>query len=357
MLTTILIIGGVLLALYIGGNLLNHYYRLTDYDRPTGETFEHYHDQASCADQAYARSCEIKARTRNGGSPKARLAALRAYADQLSDGLVFEGDVIPVDANGISGEWVLSPDADPQRRLLFIHGGSFIVGSAAGHRKLAAKFSETSNAAVLAINYRMMPEHSRITGVRDTRAAYQWMLDNGPDGKSSSVATLIAGDSAGGNLTLSLVGWLKQQSLPMPQAVVALSPITDSALSGPSFAYNGRTDLVLETLANTVRRSPAWLQSWVLWGYWRKWPFSPEISPAFGDLSSLPPTLIHASDTEVLLSDSIRYVNKAVAAGSPVTLQIWRGQVHDWHLFADDTEAQRVAFEEIRKWYAKVFTG
>ena len=91
---------------------------------------------------------------------------------------------------------------------------------------------------MLAIDYRLMPEHPRRAGIEDCRTAYRWMLEHGPDGAAPAQAVFVAGDSAGGNLTLSLIAWVRDQGLRAPDAAVALSPLTDATLASPSLRTN-----------------------------------------------------------------------------------------------------------------------
>jgi monoterpene epsilon-lactone hydrolase len=282
------------------------------------------------------------------GAPRSRhLKLLRNYMDTMAADQVLDARFTPVDANGVRAEWVLAPGADPARRTLYIHGGAWIMGSPLSHRVITAKFSEISGGAVLAIDYRLMPEHTRMAGIEDCRNAYRWMLDNGPDGGAPASAVFVAGDSAGGNLTLSLIGWVRDQGLRTPDAAVALSPATDGTLGSPSLRANMATDAMLGPLFGPLARFP---RSVLLWGAWfqhRVRPNDPVVSPIFGDLANLPPLLIHASESEMLLDDSVRYANKASAAGSPVTLQTWQHVVHVWHIFHPALTEARQAFEEI----------
>ena len=277
------------------------------------------------------------------------LALLRDYIDNVFSldeaGLQF----IPVDAAGVKAEWVLAPNVDTSRRLLYIHGGAYTMGSPKSHRRLTSKFSEVANAAVLSIDYRLMPEHPRMAGVEDSRTAYRWLLDNGPDGASAASAVFVAGDSAGGNLTLSLIAWVRDQGLRAPNAAVALSPSTDGTLGSPSLKGNLSTDPMLGPLFKSLTKIP---RTGLLWGGWianRVRPCDPVVSPVFGDLSRLPPLLVHASEAEMLLDDSRRYVNKAIAAGSPVTLQTWQHMVHVWQIYHPELPEARQAMEEIGK--------
>ena len=116
------------------------------------------------------------------------IAVLRRYMDTLFDSDQLTAQLTPVDAAGVPAEWVQASGVDSSRRLLYIHGGAFCMGSPRSHRRLTAKFSELANAAVLAIDYRLMPEHPRLAGIEDCRTAYRWMLDNGPDGASAASA-------------------------------------------------------------------------------------------------------------------------------------------------------------------------
>ena len=277
------------------------------------------------------------------------LALLRDYIDNVFSLDEADFQFIPVDAAGVKAEWVLAPNVDTSRRLLYIHGGAYTMGSPKSHRRLTSKFSEVANAAVLSIDYRLMPEHPRMAGVEDSRTAYRWLLDNGPDGASAASAVFVAGDSAGGNLTLSLIAWVRDQGLRAPNAAVALSPATDGTLGSPSLKTNIATDPMLGPLFKSLTRIP---RTALLWGGWianRVRPCDPVVSPVFGDLSGLPPLLVQASEAEMLRDDSRRYVNKATAAGSPVTLQTWHHMVHVWQIYHPELPEGREAFEEIGK--------
>jgi acetyl esterase/lipase len=227
-----------------------------------------------------------------------------------------------------------------------------MMGSPLSHRVITTRFSEITGGAVLAIDYRLMPEHPRMAGIEDCRSSYRWMLDNGPDGASPASAVFVAGDSAGGNLTLSLIAWVRDQGLRAPNAAVALSPATDGTLGSPSLRANIATDAMLGPLFGPMSRVPRSVLLWFAWFQHRIRPNDPVVSPVFGELAGLPPLLIHASDIEMLLDDSVRYANKASAAGSPVTLQTWNHVVHVWHIFNPELTEARQAFDEIGRFLA-----
>ena len=272
--------------------------------------------------------------------------------DKAFAGRELDASFTPIDSAGVRGEWVLAPGADSTRRTLYIHGGAFIVGSPKSHRTLTSRFSALTGGAVLAIDYRLMPEHSRMAGIEDCRTAYRWMLENGPNGREPARAVFVAGDSAGGNLTLSLIAWVRDQGLRPADAAVALSPLTDSTMASPSLKANLHTDAMLGPLFGKMTRVPRSLLLWIGWMQTRINPRDPVISPVYGDLSNLPPVLVQASEAEMLLDDSRRYVNRAQAAGSPVRLQTWSHVVHAWQIFNPELTEARDALEEIRKFLA-----
>jgi acetyl esterase/lipase len=289
------------------------------------------------------------------GAPRGKhLGLLRTYMDNLGAARSFDAQFVPVDAGGVPAEWVLASGADCNRRTLYIHGGAWMMGSPLSHRAITTRFSEITGGAVLAIDYRLMPEHSRMAGIEDCRRAYRWMLDHGPQGATAASAVFVAGDSAGGNLTLSLLAWVRDQGLRAPDAAVALSPATDGTLGSPSLRNNIASDAMLGPLFGPLARVPRSALLWVAWVRHRIRPNHPSVSPVFGDLSGLPPLLIHASDVEMLLDDSLRYARKAHNAGTPVRLQTWNHMVHVWHIFDPDLTEARQGFEEIRKFLLAV---
>jgi acetyl esterase/lipase len=283
------------------------------------------------------------------GMQKDNIQAARAVIDRMSDGRDYVSEFIPADAGGVPAEWVIAPGADNTRRVLYIHGGGFIMGSPKSHRTITSKFSEVAGCAVLAIDYRLLPEYKHMDCVADCRTAFQWILENGPDGPGKATQLFIGGDSAGGNLTLSLVAWVRDNGLRAPEAVVVLSPLTDTTFSGNSIRNNENTDVMLKPVMRALNKMPKFIKSWwVVWAH-RVRPANPVASPLLGDLSGLPPTLVQASESEMLLDDARRYVYKACAAGSPVKLQTWTDMVHVWQIFDPDLPQAVEAWMEIGK--------
>lgn len=319
---------------------------LSAYDLPKGEPFSTA-DSLNAEHQAIIDSMVLSDQLK--GVPfKQRLPLMREYFDAMFEGRQSDCSITPCHIYNMAAEWVVAPNADSRRRVLYLHGGAFMMGNPKSHRVITSKFSDIANAAVLAIDYRLMPENKRIDSVEDCRTAYRWILHNGPNGVESVDTLIVAGDSAGGNLTLATIAWARDVGIRQADAAVALSPATDSTLGSPSFRGNIATDAILGPVFKPMLRLPRTLLLWLSWITNRINPRSPILSPALGDLSGLPPILVHASEVEMLRDDARRYVNKAAAAGSPVFLQTWDHVVHVWHMFDPDLSEARAAFEQIR---------
>ena len=265
----------------------------------------------------------------------------------------FRTDKFKYDGITIDGDWTLVKGLNPNKRILYLHGGAFTVGSAISHRPLTYNIAKRTGCVVFAPNYRLMPEHSRKAGIEDCRAAYSWILDNGPNGPSACQAIGVAGDSAGGNLTLMINHWTRNNSQRQPNAVVAISPITDATLSSPSLKKNLDTDLILAPLLKPVLRVPRALLLWGLKKAYGFRPSDPSISPIHDDLAGLSPTLIHASQTEMLYDDGARYASKAKAHGSPIVFQSWTNLPHVWHIFDDYVDEAHAALDEISAFFKR----
>jgi len=346
--TTLIILA--LLVFWLAGWWFGHGEDLSAWDHPAeGSGQERFsrsggpsagHGQAE--DDIRAMGDQVR-----GLSQKQRLQFAREFMEQIPEGREFDCEFRPVDAGGLTAEWVLAPGADPARRVLYIHGGAFIAGSPNSHRTITSRWSEVSGAAVLAIDYRLMPEHRRAAGIEDCRTAYRWILENGPDAAAPPQWLYVSGDSAGGNLSLSLAAWVRDIGLRSPDGVIGLSPLTDSTYSGLSIRRNLKTDIMLGPLFGALMKIPRPILMWLFVLENRVRPVNPVVSPIFGDLSGLPPTLIQVSESEMLLDDARRYVNKARAAGSPVRLQSWAGLLHVWHIMNPEVPEALEAFEQI----------
>lgn len=276
-----------------------------------------------------------------------RVRGIRQIMDELGDRDSFGSEFVSVSGTEVRGEWVLPPDCHSSRRILYLHGGAFFAGSPRSHRPITDRLARLTGAAVFALDYRLMPEHPRLAGIEDCRRAYRWVLANGPEGPEEAKFLAVAGDSAGGNLTLSLLSWVRDEGLRQADAGIALSPATDCALDAPSLRANVDSDPMLGPAFGFLTRFPRVLLLWYTWITTRMRPADPRISPLRGSLANLPPILVQASDSEMLLDDARRYVAKAQAAESPVVLQTWPDMVHVWQMFTPALPEAEEAFENM----------
>jgi len=284
----------------------------------------------------------------SGAARRNRLTSMRVAMDNMGNQADTTGiQIRQVSASGVNCEWVFAQDADPDRRLLYIHGGAFTMGSPKSHRVITTKFARMTGMSVLAVDYRLMPEHKRLECLADCQAAYRWILEHSPEGETPVSQLVVAGDSAGGNLTLAVIAWARNAGLRSADAAIALSPATDGAFTSPSLVANVATDHMLGPVFGRITRVPRALMLWISWVSNRVRPCDPRVSPVYGDLSNLPPTLVHASEAEMLLDDARRYVRKATEAGSEATLETWHHMLHVWHAFEHRLPEAREAFEHI----------
>ena len=224
------------------------------------------------------------------------------------------------DAGGVKAEWSSTPGADPGRAILYLHGGGYVIGSIASHRHLASELGRAAMTRTLALDYRLAPEAPFPAAVDDALTGYRFLLDNGF--KPSAIA--IAGDSAGGGLTVATLLAAKQAGLPQPACGFCISPFTDLAFEGGSMKSKADEDPMVSE--PSARR----MASDYLGG---AHPHTPLASPIHADLSGLAPLLIHVGSAEALLDDSIRLAGLTGAAEVPVRLEIWPEMLHVWHFF------------------------
>ncbi len=232
-----------------------------------------------------------------------------------------EDDVqcVPVDVEGIPGEWVCAGKADPDRRLLYLHGGGFVSGLGAFYLPLAAHISVAAQCAVLLPDYRLAPEHPFPAGLGDCVRTFQWMAATEPHGPAPARATFVAGDSAGGGLTLSTLLALRDRGLPLPRGAIALSPFADLTLGGQSIRSQADLDPIMHP-----RCLPDFVSRYATPEQVRE----PLASPVFGDYTGLPPLHIQVGEFEIIRDDSLAVAEKARAGGVDVTLEVWEGMFH-----------------------------
>ncbi len=245
-----------------------------------------------------------------------------------------------VDAGGVKGQWVATPASRADRRLLYLHGGAYRVGSPTTYRHFTWRLATAARARLLAIDYRLAPEHPFPDALEDAFSAYRWLLADAAQGLA------IVGDSAGGGLALALLLKLRDAGLPLPVAAVALSPWTDLALTSASLARNGDADPMLN--ADDL---PLFAADYLAGAD----PRNPYASPLYGDPSGLPPTLFQVGADEILRDDAVRMAEKMRQTKCHVELQIWPRMPHVWHLLAPMLPEARYAIAGIGAFLDRMF--
>ena len=281
-------------------------------------------------------------RTFGGWGPQTTLQEMRKGWDDLFS------DVVPsvgaksekVDAGGVKAEWITAPGAAPDRVVLYFHGGGYVLGSIHSHRDMCERLSRAAKARVLALDYRLAPEHPFPAPVEDARAAYLWLLKQGISPKRIA----FAGDSAGGGLTFAALLALKKHKDPMPACAAPLSPWVDLEGLGESMTTRDADDPMVH--------KPMILQmaQTYLGGASARDPLA---APLHGDLSGLPPLLVQVGARETLYDDAARIAEKAKKAGVQVEFDPWKGQIHVWQIFANRLDEGEQAIQKIGQFVQK----
>jgi monoterpene epsilon-lactone hydrolase len=235
--------------------------------------------------------------------------------------------LIPLESEGVRAEWLI-PSGAGRTVIYYIHGGGFVMGSPGTHRRLMARLARAARSRAFVIDYRLAPEHPFPASLDDSVAGYRWLLRHGV--RPSEI--VIAGDSAGGALTLSTLLVLRDAGDPLPAGAVCISATTDLTRSGASHRTRAADEVMLSPrffrTVDELYRGDADARD-------------PLASPLFGELTGLPPLLMHVGTHELLLDDTLRFADKARAAGVDVTLEVWPGLWHVFHTFVSLPEARR----------------
>lgn len=242
-----------------------------------------------------------------------------------------------VKIGGMDGEWISVNRVHMKKYvILYCHGGGYSTGSSLYARILTTKLAESTSMDVLCFDYRLAPENPYPAACEDAMKAWDYLMLLGYGARD----VIVAGDSAGGNLALSLVHKLKQQKRLLPRGLVLLSPWTDLTSSGKTHETRAEVDPVLnaEYLKRMIHN---YVGAKVQEDGALRDPF---ISPLFGDFSGFPPTYIQAGDNEILLSDSTMLHEKMVHANVPVKIDVFKGM---WHVF--QMSPFKTAYEALEK--------
>jgi len=239
-----------------------------------------------------------------------------------------------VDCSGVPGEWSIVPESDPSGVLMYLHGGGYCSGSILSHRRMVTEAGRAAMMRTLAVGYRLAPDHPFPAALDDALRAWRYLRDLGI--AASRIA--VGGDSAGGGLTLALIGRLIELGEELPACAWLVSPWTDLALSGATLATKDAVDPIIHK-GYLDELASAYLPA----GMDRR---DPRVSPLYADLKGFPPILIQVGSAETLLDDAVRLAARAGASDIPVTLQIWPHMIHAWPLWNAHLDAGRRALTD-----------
>ncbi len=236
-----------------------------------------------------------------------------------------------ITVGAVNADWVSVPESTARRVVLYLHGGGYVIGSNLGYREFAGRLARACHARVLVLNYRLAPENPFPAAVEDATAAYRHLLSEGIEAAN----IMIAGDSAGGGLTLATLVALRDAGDPLPACATCFSPWVDLEATGDS-AEPGAVDDPMVTVEGLREMGQQYAA-----GKLR----DPLVSPLHANLAGLPPLKVFVGTREILLSDATRIVDNAQAAGVDANLTVGDGLIHVWQIFPMPEAAQ--SLEEV----------
>jgi len=234
---------------------------------------------------------------------------------------------------GVQGRWFLPRTGVKQRTVLYFHGGGYIFSTKA-HDNLIASVAVATQARLLALDYRLVPEHPYPSQLEDALAAYRWLLGNG----CSPQQLLIAGDSAGGNLVLATLLGLRAGGLPQPALAIGICPWTNPGLPESCLKRNAAYDWIQGSQAFQCAQ---WFQG-------NADLMDPMLSPVYADVRGLAPMYLQAGGREILHDMIVDFSRTAKRQGADVTLDIWENMNHDFPVYGDLIAESREAYARIR---------
>jgi len=243
-------------------------------------------------------------------------------------------EVEKCDFRGLNSEWLTPKGAADGKLLLYLHGGAYIVGGCGTHRQLVSHIAAAAGVRALLPEYRLAPEHPFPAAIDDAVGVYRALIADG----YAAEKIVIAGDSAGGGLTMATLLSLRETGDPLPAAACLLSPWLDLASTGESMTRRAHRDPWFEPEDMPIIASH----------YCDKSMFKqPLVSPVYADLSGLPPLYIQVGEDEILLSDSTRTADKVREAGGKVDIEIWPDMWHVFQVFVHQMPESRAAIRKI----------
>ena len=245
----------------------------------------------------------------------------------------FRVRVEPDEINGLYAEWLTPKDHMEGKLLLYLHGGGYVIGGCDMHRQIVSHIARAGRIRTLLPEYRLAPEHKFPAAIEDAVAIYRSLLEMGI--KAEDI--IIAGDSAGGGLTVATMLALRDAGDPLPAAAVLLSPFLDVTGSGESIKTRAAQDPWFHP------EYLSYIADYYCEPHQRRFPL---VSPVFADIEGLSPMFIQVGDDEILLSDSERIADQCIAAGIEVELEVWPEMWHVFQVFTRKMPESRKAIDK-----------
>ncbi len=239
----------------------------------------------------------------------------------------------PVASGSFRGAWFTPNTASPQTTLFYLHGGGYSFNPKA-YAGFLSEITLATNTHTFALDYRLAPEHRFPAQREDATAAYNWLLTQGIDPEH----LVVGGDSAGGNLTLSLLLAVRDAKLPLPILAICLSPATE-------FVDEGRASIWNNAPYDWI--APRMLFDWASWFCDTEQRSCADVSPINADLRGLPPMYIQAGRAEILYDSIEAFVTEAKRQGANVIFDTWEGMTHVFQMFGYDVPQSVAALKRI----------
>lgn len=230
--------------------------------------------------------------------------------------------ITDIEMDGIPSALVTPDNVVGDRAMLYIHGGGYVSGGPSGYHGIAGHFARMLGARIFVPDYRLAPDHIFPAPLDDVLAAYRWLAGRVHD--TSQI--VLAGDSAGGAMVVSVMVKARNAGLALPAAGVAISPWPNLEMTGTSYITRDGIDPLCnrEFLVRMAR---------IALGSTR--PNDPDVSPVFADVRGLPPIHIQVGESEVMLSDAIQLASHLAVNRVRTSLEVWPDMFHVWPMFAD----------------------
>lgn len=268
----------------------------------------------------------------------------RSYLDAIvvDSGVTSKAEISSVAQGDVRGSWFVRKRTNPDLVILFLHGGGYSFYPRGFYDSLSAMIAISTKARVFALDYRLSPEHRFPAQLVDALNAYEWLLSTG----TSPSRLVVVGDSAGGNLALALLLYLRDSQSLLPTLAICLSPATDFATTS------------LETVDTELDWiSPQMALRWADWFCAPSERSNPLVSPVNAELHGLPPIYIQAGGAEILLASIQSFVTEAKRQGAEVSLEVWPNMNHDFQAFGYDVPQSAEAIRRMGEVIAEHFAA